>query len=316
MESFLGKNNSSLNLSQFNDELFNSNKANIPDNDIYLFFSFDLIGSTKLKTENNNWPDIIFRFYEILAKEMQNKLPQVIVWKYLGDEVLLHLSIQDLELKDTIFKIPEIIYNIQDKVSDDLYDSFKIRYFLKSTIWMAGINSEQSKQFVANKTEERSSNYPNLRLNLNSGKQYLPDFIGPDMDIGFRIAKYAYHHKVTISANFAYFLLKKSKKNIIKNNIKVVSFEQLKGVWRTQYYPIIWYYPDWNHIEENCFYSDHKENEIIDRIMFQRYYSLDILEKVFTEIEKSSEINSFIDECEKLNAIKNESTVIIENNIN
>jgi hypothetical protein len=63
------------------------------------------------------------------------------------------------------------------------------------------------------------------------------DFIGPDVDIGFRISKTAYKNIVLIDAKLACVF------NLLiptfAKRSKIVLFEQLKGVWDNQHYPIV-----------------------------------------------------------------------------
>lgn len=288
------------------------------DQDIYLFFSFDLVGSTKFKTEESTkdvWPHVIFRFYELIYTELKNKIPQITVWKYLGDEVLLYVSIRDFESESMIYTVPNIVFLVQLKVAKDIKELFNAKKLdIKSTIWIAGTKSIKSKEFNPSNISVEDDNYKNLKMTLNAGNNLQIDFLGPDMDIGFRVAKFAYHHKVVLSADFAYLLyrMKKPKKQKgIDEQLKIVSFETLKGVWNNQYYPIIWYYPNWKCIENDFLYADHKENEIVDRILLNRIEPINKLEKVYEEIGKLEIIDGFIEECIKINSSCEKETLII-----
>lgn len=290
----------------------------VPEKSIYIFFSFDLVGSTKFKTEENTkeiWSHVIFRFYEMIFTELKDKIPQVVVWKYLGDEVLLYVSIQDFESDSVIYSIPDIVFNVQGKVAKDIQEIVNTkRLDIKSTIWIAGVQSVKSKGFNKNDIPKPEECYKNLRMLLNSGERLLTDFLGPDMDIGFRVSKFAYHHKVTVSADFAYLLFRMKKPKNMKNidgKMKIVSFEILKGVWDNKHYPIIWYYPDWKCAEKDFLYADHKENEIVDRILMERIYAINELERVYEELEKTEYIESFIEECIDNNASKNREAFVI-----
>ena len=291
------------------------------DRDVYIFFSFDLVGSTKFKTEESTkslWPHIIFRFYELIYNELKDKIPQIIVWKYLGDEVLLYVSIRDFESDSVIYTIPDIAFSVQLKVAKDIKDLFnKNNLDIKSTIWIAGTQFVKPKEFNPAKISMEENNYKNLKMILNAGNSLQVDFLGPDMDIGFRVAEFAYHHKVVLSADFAYLLyrMKKPKRQKgIDEQMKIVSFEILKGVWNNQYYPIIWYYPNWKCVENDFFYAEYKENEIIDKILSNRIESINKLEKVYEEIGKLETIDGFIEECIKINSTSEKDTLVILDN--
>jgi hypothetical protein len=66
----------------------------------------------------------------------------------------------------------------------------------------------------------------------------MKDYLGPDIDAGFRISKYTHPGFVIASHNLAYFLGLHKSTHQIKG--KIVGWEDLKGVWDTTPYPIIW----------------------------------------------------------------------------
>lgn len=319
MASSNGDEKSALDLSQINVEILHS-ENNTPEKNIYIFFSFDLVGSTRFKVEEPAiWPYIIFKFYELIYNELKNKIPQILVWKYLGDEVLLYVSIKDFECDSLIYEIPDIAYNVQSKVAKDIQTIIhkkKLKLDIKSTIWIAGVQTVKSQVFNANDISIEDEKYRNLMMPLTVGDKLQVDFLGPDMDTGFRISKFAYHHKVVLSADLAYLLYrmkKPRKRKGIDEQLKIVSFETLKGVWDNKYYPIIWYYPNWKCVETDFFYSDHKENEIVDRILSNRIESINKLENVYDELEKLEYIEAFVEECIKVNSSTEKEAFIISN---
>lgn len=319
MESSSGNETSQLDFSKIDINILNV-ENNSSEKNIYIFFSFDLVGSTKFKVEEpSSWPFIIFKFYEFIYNELKNKIPQILVWKYLGDEVLLYVSIQDFESDAMIYEIPNLVFTIQSKVATDiqtLINNKKLNLDIKSTIWIAGVKNVKSQVFNPNDISVIDSNYQNLKMSLTVGNQLQVDFLGPDMDTGFRVAKFAYHHKVVLSADFAYLLyrMKKPKKQKgIDDCIKIVSFEILKGVWNNKYYPIIWYYPNWKCIEKDFLYADHKENEIVDRILSNRIESINRLENVYEELGKLEYIDGFVEECIAINSSSEKEAFVISN---
>ena len=96
----------------------------------------------------------------------------------------------------------------------------------------------------------------------------------------------------------------------IDDKLRIVSFEKLKGVWDNKYYPIVWFCPDWKHVKQDFFYADHKENEIVERILSKRMEKIDKLEDVYKELEKTDEINAFVEECSKKNFSKERSFLL------
>lgn len=285
--------------------------------DIHVFFSFDMVGSTKLKTKKENWPLCISSFYYTVYKKLSDAIPQIKVWKYLGDEILLHVSIHDLgpdfhSRSLYLIKIPEMVYDIQLEVAEIIQkDSSSPELNVKSTVWIAGIQTIESRQQDQAKPSPLDKNYKNIiapidmeaKGGIKNGTTDRYDFLGPDMDIGFRIAKFAFHHKVVLSADFAYLLYKMPKiKDLeigykIDDNLRIVSYEILKGVWDEQYYPIVWYYPHWDSKPYDFFYADHKKNDIAERVLSERIEYICELEKVYKELDKTDEIDDFVKEC-------------------
>lgn len=314
MESSSGKQNSLLEGLTPEDADILKNQTSQEKKEIYIFLSFDLVGSTKLKTEqktSESWPDIILKFYEMVKSEMENKIPQISVWKYLGDEVLLYVSIEDMNSDSVVYSMPQTVFDVQKKISEDIKDVFKnyelSDLFIKSTIWIAGVKSVESKKINTEECSNLPSDkvYGNRKITLGRGN--LTDFVGPDMDIGFRIAKFAYKKKVVISANFAYLLYSMSKPKGMKkidNSMKIVSFEILKGVWNGGYYPIIWYYTDWKCVEDSFFYSDYKENELVDNVLAKKICHIGILEQVWNKLKKTEVMDNFVEECVKKISLK------------
>ena len=161
----------------------------------------------------------------------------------------------------------------------------------------------ESWQKEKNESLQIDPNYKNISVHIQPGKkeEVVGDFLGPDMDLGFRVAKFAFHHKVVLSADFAYFLYSTKPENCeIDDDLKIVSYEILKGVWNDRYYPIVWYYHGWGDTDLDFFYDDYKKNSIVDRILSGRVDFLTELEKVYKEVGKIDEINEFVKECQSL----------------
>ena len=70
------------------------------------------------------------------------------------------------------------------------------------------------------------------------------DFLGRDIDEGFRMAKYAVKNKIIVSPLLAWLIWKKAQededsKKIIDLNFKITAFISMKGVWRGRKVPVI-----------------------------------------------------------------------------
>lgn len=315
-------------------EKLTSDRFTEKDKDICVFFSFDMVGSTKLKTKREDWPFEISLFYYTVYKELHRQIPQIKGWKYLGDEILLYVSIRDLGLdlnsrSLSLIKIPQMVYNIQLKVvkkiqKDPLPPELNVSSLselnVKSTVWIAGIQTIELRQKNWLEDCKLDKNYKNIIATIDmeakggrenkrenktgNGTKDRYDFLGPDMDIGFRVAKFAFHHKVVLSADFAYLLyeiptkIKNGKIGYkIDDKLRIVSYKTLKGVWDEQDYPIIWYYPHWDTTPYGLFYADHKKNDIAERVLSGKIDPIKKLTQVYDDLGKTAEIDNFVDEC-------------------
>ena len=161
------------------------------DDGAYLFISFDLENSTKFKTElgrGEDWAVAITRFYEVTEAEVKKKFPTTRMWKCLGDEILFYIKVSSA--KD-IYDSPKIVYDIQAKVQSFIDDLLKERGHLaiKATMWIGG----------ARRIGAMSDGVlRNVLFSQNANRADILDFLGEDVDIGFRIAKHAFKKKSNV----------------------------------------------------------------------------------------------------------------------
>jgi hypothetical protein len=80
------------------------------------------------------------------------------------------------------------------------------------------------------------------------------DFLGPEIDAGFRISKFALRRRLVVSAELSCLLFReRAAYTGIEKQLKIVSFQILKGVWTGRHYPIVWYERDWPNIAKTFF---------------------------------------------------------------
>jgi len=235
-----------------------------------IFLSIDTIGSTKLKSslaEKGHTPDVWAASFMAFLPEVvvvyRKKLVEIInkhcrstckkpcvpelgkegischtvnVWKYIGDEVVLvaelickehHASLHVLALAETI---KQFNCNFADKPI--LEDQNNILRF-KGTAWVAGFP------------------VTNIELDLPGPvkNQTIKDFLGPSIDLGFRLSKFASEDRLIISASLAHLIVSESpmKEPIIyadgKENSLRLCFggsAEVKGIKNGEH-PLIWY---------------------------------------------------------------------------
>ena len=171
----------------------------------YVFFSFDLVNSTIYKNEQKEkWPIVFAQFYQIIREEIKKEFQGIKVWKYIGDEILFYKMLNSTE---ELFEIVHGSFKALNCTLKNLKNSFRDIFkplSLKGTIWGAPVmhvRGEELKKLEMEKSQ-------NIALDVVYENQVsLKDFMGPDIDIGFRISKYAEKEKLVISADLAYMLL-------------------------------------------------------------------------------------------------------------
>lgn len=161
----------------------------------------------------------------------------VSVWKYIGDEVVLVAELTCVEYQPVIFvlALAETLKELNNNFNstpikiDNSDKSYTLQF--KGTAWVAGFPVS------------------NIEILLKKGKEIISDYLGPSIDLGFRLAKYATKDKIVISAPLALFIIQSS---VLKSPIKLFgqdlnrlplcfsSLVEAKGV-RDGTYPLIWF---------------------------------------------------------------------------
>ena len=281
-------------------------KSETPSTELIVFFSFDLVNSTKYKyLEPQDWPSLIEFFYTSCRDGFRKKDENVNVWKFLGEKILLFRVIEkSIDIPKCIQNAYKVLQETLDAISNYCIRNDKeqgIILSVKSTVWCARVLTEYNpKQNVLDKGMHR-----NIKLFPVTDGGTPTDFLGPQVDIGFRIAKFSSRKRQVISAELAYILLILGKhasgiieKNPdelendklfqnIQSNLRIVDYEKLKGAWGGRMYPILWYDEFWPIISETFEYDEKLESELIGRIVDEGEESLgksDELKKIFKSL--------------------------------
>lgn len=201
---------------------------------LILFLSVDIVGSTLFKSANTNeqrkhqhpWLSIFEDFYRdfptLLKKEIDDRVndkkftitqdARPHLWKSAGDELIFKCQILDHK------SVPFILDSFKSAILRYAENLKTLNLDLKGTAWIAGV--------------------PVINAELGSEKD---DYIGPSIDCGFRICKFASERKLIISLELAYMLLDIDKD--ADKPLFVYYFDgcqELKGVLNGKPYPIIW----------------------------------------------------------------------------
>ena len=236
-----------------------------------LFLSVDIVGSTALKqspveedklTGRSAWFQKIQGFYfeaqkEFLERfkegakdsnpELYGPLPKV--WKTIGDEILFYKELTDhrqlvTTLRHWMGAMDELRTFIQKGTP---------RLDIKCTAWLAGfpfknaeivIDTEASTLTLASEDWNRDGNRA-LELYYASGeagKGLVIDFIGPSIDIGFRLQRFSTSRKFIVSVGISYILSLANPEGDRDRvfNVYYEGSHELKGVFGGIKYPVFW----------------------------------------------------------------------------
>ena len=206
-----------------------------------LFLSVDVSGSTDYKNKNSNfedyerhWPRFYESFFEnfpnLFAKKVASQFPTTPgrcpgVWKCLGDEIIFEDKVtgpDDCHKLVAAFCLAISEYDKDLRTDQDKFKNSGLR--VKGTCWSAGFPVRNSQ----------------LNLHLHtSGDGSTCDYVGPEMDTGFRVSKTTRPGRVAISMDLADIL---TRHNTFVPTLCFhhVGWEVLKGVFGDKPYPVIW----------------------------------------------------------------------------
>jgi hypothetical protein len=207
-----------------------------------LFLSADIIGSTAYKqpfdltkdpTEAEKWADIIQGFYRTIASsftqvrwgELQTIVASVearhkssvnperlgrapIFWKTIGDEVVFWKQLtDDSQIWLTLGCWLRTIQDVRDYFGRENID-----LDIKSTAWIAGFPVRNKALLSSldslpeNTSDGLSVFYKSTEDTGTEKFATIVDFIGPGIDVGFRISQFSSSKKMSISLDCAYLL--------------------------------------------------------------------------------------------------------------
>ncbi len=233
---------------------------------VELFFSFDIVNSTAYKTLNfTGWSQVIIALFSEIQKRVVKKMPSAEMWRILGDEVIFLVPIKE---KDDIFiyisKIFEIMIDmVMQLKKGSFFDKLELHDLERDLMKMQNIISVKASALIAiiGENLKKLEQYDNIieRFKLQEGYG-LFEFLGNDIDTGFRVKTNTQDRRLVIDYELAYLL---SRNTDYLRNIHIITYKRLKGVWQNRLYPIIWYYDD-KYFEgtsfDDSFYYDEIEN--------------------------------------------------------
>jgi len=267
---------------------------------VEVFFSFDIVNSTAYKTLNfTGWLQVIFALFSKVQRLVAKKMPSAEMWRILGDEVIFIVPIKEkndiIIYVNSIFEILNIM--VMQLKKGKFFDELGICDLDRDLMKMQNIISMKAAAWIAiiGENIKKLEQYDNLieRFKLQEGYGVF-EFLGNDIDTGFRVKANTQDRRFTISYELAYIL---SRNTDYLKNIHIITYKRLKGVWQDRLYPIIWYYDEkylegisfedsfyYDEIENNELVKSYFENRINPKLRQEMYYNVDYaLSKILTD---------------------------------
>ncbi|WP_143711451.1 hypothetical protein [Magnetococcus marinus] len=195
-----------------------------------LFLSVDVIGSTAFKQNwidtksNDSW----FIFFESFFNDFHTKFKSCIADHAKEDERQV-----DRDISPWKFMGDEIIYSIEIKKS---WQALFLLKSFRSAVIEHRNEIEDSRNSVSLKATAWLAGFPvgNSVVDTPTGEDYL----GPLIDTGFRLSKFASREQMVISVDLAWYITKSDSR---PDGFYLHGLETLKGVLGGRDYPIIWW---------------------------------------------------------------------------
>ena len=259
---------------------------------VYQFFSFDLVNSTLFKAQHPNiWPLVVTRFYEILQSILSTSNLSPRLWKYVGDEVLFYKHITSIEQLVEALRISLNAIRATEAALHKHHQETKELLSIKGTTWIA------LAEYIPPNAVERVQ-YELKNIIIATGRRpdlYERDFLGPDIDIGFRISRFSLRRRLVVSAHLAAVICSSPAADKLSDNFRIVGFEKLKGVWGDRFYPIIWFEEEWETIKNSFLYDELLVTPIAKQALTAGERSdvgLAAVQKVFSDLGKDAEVDN------------------------
>jgi hypothetical protein len=253
-----------------------SNKIEI-EKFVILFFSFDITNSSKYKTiDYLYWPVIIHHILKRIEEEVVIKFSgEAQLWRILGDEIIFVKKVASVEeMAKIVEKINKIKNNIIGEIQKKEFLKLKkhkneLPYLgnilsLKSSAWVGLVANQMGKDY------DFSTIYDNIEISYETKgeKNKIIEFLGNDIDTGFRISKAVISEKMVLSFELAYLLFEYYKTEQIKNSIHIITYRNFKGIWNDKKYPVIWYFEgNTDELIESFDYNEYSEQSLVTEFL-------------------------------------------------
>ncbi len=215
--------------------------------DVVLFFSFDIVNSTAYKTINYyGWAQVLNLLFKELRRDVGNQIKSSEMWRVLGDEAIFIVKIRDEdELCEYVSRIFRIMVSTIHRLKKGEFFHFNKNFnmmkiqnilSLKTAAWLAAVTDVGD---IGN-GDVLLENADNIFERYQSPEGHdIFEFLGNDIDTGFRIARHTEEGRMILSYELAYLIAQKTGS---LSCLHIITYRRLKGIWNDRLYPVIWYH--------------------------------------------------------------------------
>lgn len=247
-------------------KIFPKNDNEIQEEYNILFISFDIVNSTQYKVHNeDSWVVTITKIFAQLKEQMGYLISDALLWRVIGDEIIFIVKITSMEILgkyvDTVFGIiQKLNLDIENMTSGKKF--YDVETGVQGALWIAPITDETRVEKLD--TPIHGNVFMKYTNEGNNQISTVYEFMGNDIDTGFRIKKYTQKGRLVISFELAYLLSQDTQCN---SCLHIIAYKRLKGVWENKLYPIIWYHNDktsqTGKFEDSFKFDEASENELV-----------------------------------------------------
>lgn len=299
------------------DEVLKPNREKESSESVELFFSFDIVNSSQYKgIDSNGWQIVLTAILNTIQKKVTKDIPTAQLWRVLGDEILFFLTVRsEEEIYEAVNSINYILLSIKNGIdSKELFKVVNNNEIEKNRVdcqSVLGIQAAAWLAIVRTGDCREVKPYENVlwKYTLDSPQEEIKDFLGVDIDIGFRLKKETDERRFVISVELATIL---SKSTYYLKNLNIITYKKLKGVWNGRLYPIIWYHDEKLSevsLEESFYYDEVEQSTLAKEYFTNRQNNvLDPKSKMYADVHAA--LNKIIKDQKLTSKIENINEII------
>lgn len=233
----------------------------VPHYRLRLFLSVDMVGSTAYKfgagretgTEKGaglepQWLINTKKFYSSFTSDFQSQLSRLLptldiipartpkVWKTIGDEIVYVSSVNSVEeVSAFVSSFMASIFSYRETLNNR-----KIPLDVKGSGWIAAFPSPNTtlKLDSLGKSEDSMLTLPNYEVEADEDPVQF-DFIGTEIDCGFRISRLATAALMPVTLELAAILAEAAIRSKFSTSLIYYGRQEMKGVLNDSPYPVI-----------------------------------------------------------------------------